>query len=215
MFGDYLLTCTAKSTCIPLMGNTISSGRILLLLLLLLLILLRLFFFLLLLSPPALTLPSDWKLTDTERSELSALMQGPRASKVAKVAHPASAAGISTPVAAASSSAPAAVKCTNRSHPSRSAAVTQRPHASLTARVEALRRIDNPSTTLSRLIVNLEAGNPHLAIPESGSPVIRYIARKNNNTASSGLIETNEPLLPPPNQSLPPAVAHSGACDRV
>ena len=57
--------------------------------------------------PPALTLPSDWKLTDTERSELSALMQGPRASKVAKVDHPASAAGISNPVAAASSSAPA------------------------------------------------------------------------------------------------------------
>jgi hypothetical protein len=116
-------------------------------------------------------------------------MQGPRASKVAKVAHPASAAGISNPVAAASSSAPAAVKCTNRSHPSRSAAVTQRPHASLTARVEALRRIDNPSTTLSRLIVNLEAGNPHLAIPENRRELDVYL-----NAAASFDITANAAL---------------------
>jgi hypothetical protein len=36
--------------------------------------------------PPALKLPADWNLTDTELSELNALMQGLRVAKVAKLA---------------------------------------------------------------------------------------------------------------------------------
>ncbi len=67
--------------------------------------------------------------------------------------------------------------------------MTQRPRASLSARVEALRQIDNPSTTLSRLIVNLEAGNPYLAIPENRRELDVYL-----NTAASTNITANAAL---------------------